>query len=605
MKRTLSVFITALTLVSFTLPLLIQHTVAAETNVIANASFETASGSAPQGWTQDYWGSNTPVFQYATTGFEGTKSGYVKISNFVDGDAKWSFDEVTVTPNTSYIFTDYYKSTATTYFIARYFDSANNESYLDYGQVSPASNWTKYTLTFKTPTNAVKMTMLHLLASNGELWTDSYSLMKNVVATPTPTVTKIPTATPTISKTPTPTATSTPTLTMTPTNTPTPTVPPTSNSTIPNGTLEKVSPSNSNLPDGWEKNKWGTNTTSFAYQTTGHTGNRSVKVTVSAYTNGDAKWSYAPQPVTPGGYYRFTDYYQSNISTEVAIWVIKKDGSEDYLPLHNAPVSTNWAKYTAAFAIPNDVVKASVMHFVATKGYLVTDDYSLVPETPRTFNRALLTMTFDDGWEENYLSVLPKVESYGFKTTHCYATQYIEGSGQESRVKAFVNKGHETCSHSVTHPDMSTLSASNLTYELQHSKQYLETLAGAGKVTNFAAPFGSYNDKAFTEAQKYYTSYRTTDAGFNSRDNFDYYNIRVQNILKTTTAAEVQAWIQQAQQSKTWLVLVYHVVTNTPDEYDTTPALFDSHLAAIKQSNIAVLTYRDALTELTPQINSY
>lgn len=581
MKRTIHIFISSLMFLGITVTAYLHNAEAAGTNLILNPSAETASGTAPANWSEDYWGSNTRVFQYAAGGYDGTKSLYVKLSNFVDGDAKWSHDLVSVTPNTSYVFSDYYKSTATTYFIARYLDASNNESYIDIGQTASAANWTKYNITFKTPATATKMTMLHLLASNGELWTDNYSLVPATVTTPTPTQT--PSATPTATKTPTPTPTQNP-----------------SSNLVPNNSFEQTSGS---LPAGWDKNTWGSNTATFAYLSTGHTGSRSTKVTVSNYKDGDAKWSFNPVSITPGGYYRFTDYYQSNISTEVAMWIVKQDGTEDYLPLHNAPVSNGvWAKYTAAFRVPNDAVKLSVMHFVAMNGFLITDDHSLTTETPRTFSRPLVSLTFDDGWEQNDKNALPKLEAYGFKSTQCFATKYIEGSGQEAKVKAFVSKGHETCSHSVTHPDMTTLSNSQLTYELQHSQQYLETLAGKGNITTFAAPFGSYNDKAFTYAQKYYNTYRTTDAGFNTRDNFDFYNVKVQNILNTTTAAEVQAWVKQAQQENTWLVLLYHVITTSPDQYDTTPALFDQQLKVIKDSGITVLTYKDALNEVKAQL---
>lgn len=60
-------------------------------------------------------------------------------------------------------------------------------------------------------------------------------------------------------------------------------------------------------PIGWQKDKWGENTTTFAYLNTGYTGSRSVKVTISKYTSGDAKWYFNPIPVSPNASYNFSD----------------------------------------------------------------------------------------------------------------------------------------------------------------------------------------------------------------------------------------------------------------------------------------------------------
>jgi peptidoglycan/xylan/chitin deacetylase (PgdA/CDA1 family) len=141
-----------------------------------------------------------------------------------------------------------------------------------------------------------------------------------------------------------------------------------------------------------------------------------------------------------------------------------------------------------------------------------------------------------------------------------------------------------------------------LTYELTHSKQYLESITGA-PVPNFASPYGDYNAVVNTEIKKYYRSHRTVDEGYNSKDNFNLYRIRVQNLLATTTLAEFQGWIDKAKADKTWLVLVYHRVTaGTPDEFDTKESDFTQQMNALVASGVTVKTYNTALDELTAQL---
>lgn len=149
---------------------------------------------------------------------------------------------------------------------------------------------------------------------------------------------------------------------------------------------------------------------------------------------------------------------------------------------------------------------------------------------------------------------------------------------------------------------MTQLNATTLDYELLHSKTYLEKLIGK-PVPNFATPYGDYNASVVNGIKKYYASHRSVDEGYNSKDNFNIYNLRVQNVLDTTTAAEVENWINTAKANKTWLILVYHRVANDPGPYDTTPTLFAQHLEKIKASGISVKTLQEALDIVKPQLN--
>jgi peptidoglycan/xylan/chitin deacetylase (PgdA/CDA1 family) len=241
--------------------------------------------------------------------------------------------------------------------------------------------------------------------------------------------------------------------------------------------------------------------------------------------------------------------------------------------------------------------------FVNGNGWLQTDDYSIADYHPNGFNRPLLTLTFDDGHEDNATNALPLLNQYGFKSTQCYATSFIEGQSQAviNGVMAFYNSGHEICSHTVTHPMLTTKVGADLDYELRHSKEYLEQLIGQ-PVLNFASPYGDHNAAVNDVIDNYYQSHRTVDEGFNSKDNFDIYRLRVQNILDTTTAAQVKAWVEQAQADKTWLILVYHRVATNPGPYDSYITDFTAQLEVIKQSGITVQTYQDALTEVRAQL---
>jgi peptidoglycan/xylan/chitin deacetylase (PgdA/CDA1 family) len=527
-------------------------------NLIANGSMETANGNMPAGWSSNNWGTNTTQFTYNTTGRTDSRSVTTTVSAYTDGDAKWYANPTDVVAGKTYIYRHYFKSTAQTSAFAAYVDAAGNWSYVELGNIAASADWKLYETNITVPAGAVKATIFHVLNRTGSLTIDDAVMM--VYA-------------------------------------------PSSSAIIPNGSLETANGSN---PAGWNKSNWGSNTPSYEYVNEGHTGNKSIKLTVSNYTDGDAKWYFEPiDTLTPGQQYRFTTWFKGTAVPHAVALYLDANGNEQYvgLPSPQTVSATTWTKYSDTFTVPDNAVGVSVFMYVASNGWLQTDDYSIDAYHPNGFNRPLLTLTFDDGWEDNVNNALPLLNQYGFKTTQCYATTFMEGQSQTvlQSARAFYNTGHEICSHTVTHPMLTTLNNTNLNYELQHSQQYLQGLFGV-PVTNFASPYGDYNANVNDAIDNLYRSHRTVDEGFNSKDNFDIYRLRVQNVLDTTTAAQVQHWVEQAQTDNTWLVLVYHRVANDPGPYDSYISDFAAQLEVIKNSGITVLTTNDALNEVTAQL---
>jgi len=530
-------------------------------NYILNNSFETANGTTPASWYKNNWGTNTSAFSYENTGRTGTKSAKVTVSAYTSGDAKWYAEPSAITASKSYLYRDYYKSTVATRVVVAFIDAAGNYTYQELAAApAAATDWIQYSATFTAPATAVKASVYHLIDKVGSLTIDDTNLY---VALPTST-----------------------------------------DPVVPNASLETANGAN---PANWQKGSWGTNTPTYSYANDGHTGTKSTKITMSNYVDGDAKWFFDPiTSMQPGQQYRFTTWYKTNVTPHAVAMFIMADGSEQYfgMPITQPSGSTTaWQKYSDTFSVPAGAVSGSVFLYISQNGWLQTDDYSLSTYHPNGFSRPLLTMTFDDGHEENATNALPLLNQRGLKSTQCFATSFIEGQSQQVKngVLAFKNSGHEICSHTVTHPFLTTVNPATLTYEMQHSKQYLESLVGQ-PVTNFASPYGDYNAAVVTEAKKFYRSHRSVDEGYNSKDNFNAYNIRVQNILDTTTAAQVTDWIAHAKADKTWLVLVYHRIANDPGPYDSNISVFTQHLNAIVSSGITVKTTNEALNEVSTQL---
>ena len=659
MKRLFSIFAVVLLVVALWVP--VARARAATTNLVPNASLETAKStnvSEPQSWNTDAYGTNTSTFSYSTDAHTGLKSVRVDTSAYTNGDAKWFFDPIAVTPNTKYSFSDWYKSNIYTDALVQFRDTSGNYSYRWVAGGNTSSAWKQMSGTFTTPANVTSVTILHLVAEKGWLQVDDMSVSVYQNSAPVVSVTS-PSANSTVTGAINVTAIATdagsiagvsfavdgsviaPEDTVAPYSVPlntagiangthkvtatarnadgiitvssavTFTVANTGpivdgSNIVPNASLESAS---SGKPQNWATNVSKTNNAVFTYLNSGHTGARSTQIKITNYTNGDAFWSYPSQPVEGGQLYEFSDWYKSNVETNVYAEVQMQDGSTQWLNIGLAAVaSPGWYKFYSQFRTPAGAKSIMVYHSLAAAGTLTTDDYQLNAFKPTSFNRPIVSLTFDDGIRSVYTNGKPVLDKYGFKST-----QYLlSGTTNDpyymdkTMMQSFANSGHEIGSHTVTHPHLTTLTAAARNTELRKSQTDLLTFAGA-KPMNFASPYGEVNSATKTAIQKYYRSQRGVKTGYNSKGNFDIYDIKVQDIVSTTTPEEVAEWVNEAMATKTWLVLVYHATDtdtiNIPDAFwNTTPTQLDDQFRVIKNSGITVETVDQALNELTPQL---
>jgi len=150
------------------------------------------------------------------------------------------------------------------------------------------------------------------------------------------------------------------------------------NNLIPNPSVETA---NGTKPLNWNTGKWGTNSATFTYPTIGLDGARAVKVSMTAYTSGYAKWFFDDVIIDPGTTYTFSEYYKSNVTTSVSIRWKKKNGSYSYQYLGSPSASNNWSQKTFSFTAPTDVSSMTVFHVISKVGSLDIDSVQLTRMT--------------------------------------------------------------------------------------------------------------------------------------------------------------------------------------------------------------------------------
>ncbi len=131
----------------------------------------------PLGWAIGTWGTNTGSALYPAEAQEGTRGASVSITDYVDGDWKWYFNDVPVTAGTEYQFSDYYKGSPSS-IVIRYNNPTGTGGYI-YEQIAtlPASEaWNAFVGTLTPPVGTISLTIFHLLQSVGSLTVDNFDL---------------------------------------------------------------------------------------------------------------------------------------------------------------------------------------------------------------------------------------------------------------------------------------------------------------------------------------------------------------------------------------------------------------------------------------------
>jgi hypothetical protein len=145
-------------------------------------------------------------------------------------------------------------------------------------------------------------------------------------------------------------------------------------SIIPNYSLEQAQP-NEKGPEGWKQGSWGENNAAFGYLDQGYRSNRALRVELTNYKTGDAKWYFDEIPVIGGQMYYFENYYKSNTNTEVIAAMKKSDDKMEYVSLGKTAPSDSWRKFSTDVKIPEGVKSVSIYHLINQAGTLSTDSY--------------------------------------------------------------------------------------------------------------------------------------------------------------------------------------------------------------------------------------
>ncbi len=152
-------------------------------------------------------------------------------------------------------------------------------------------------------------------------------------------------------------------------------------------------------------------------------------------------------------------------------------------------------------------------------------------------------ITFDDGFEDNYLNAFPILQSYNLPAMIYLATGFIGKSNlwmttqafsehkmlSWSQIKEMTKFNIHFGSHTVTHPNLTELSDKFVRDELIQSKNTIEDQLGSN-CKHFAYPYGLFTEKTCALVkQSGFKTACSTRSGFNNseRDPFILHRIEI------------------------------------------------------------------------------
>lgn len=169
-----------------------------------------------------------------------------------------------------------------------------------------------------------------------------------------------------------------------------------------------------------------------------------------------------------------------------------------------------------------------------------------------------LLLTFDDAYADIYPWLLSMQHHYQATGVVFVITRYI-GRRNEWNLKSpyfadhltweqldsLFQAGYEIGSHTASHPNLIKLSSAELEYQLDKSKQLLESHFQA-PVFSLAYPYGVYNETVKAYAAKYYTlAFSTQTKSLTMNWLSDLYSVRRIMVTRESTLAGLRALIDE------------------------------------------------------------
>ena len=286
--------------------------------------------------------------------------------------------------------------------------------------------------------------------------------------------------------------------------------------------------------------------------------------------------------------------------------VVGKDGKHSFLFWLIIPVVMIWLSIGYITGFVRDKPIWSRGENVLGETTAVVPYFQQHGSFTENLDQAFITFWFDDAWLSQYLEAYPTLKSNNFPGVIAVFVNGIETSNYMNwaQLRILQKDGWEITDHSLAHDcSMQSWNKEKVFNEYRTSKFILWKNDLSADI--FVTPCGVDSEIMREEAEKTFMGYRTVDPGLNNPKNVNVYNFKVKNVDDKTTASEMRSWVDQAKESKSWLIFVFHKVGEKNaepggDEFNTSKENFQNIVDYVKASNVKVVIPRQIMTSQKP-----
>ena len=211
--------------------------------------------------------------------------------------------------------------------------------------------------------------------------------------------------------------------------------------------------------------------------------------------------------------------------------------------------------------------------------------------------RAAYTIAFDDVRPSHYLISAPELYQRKMVGTFNLNTANVS---DWNRWRTVAKQGHELASHTVHHVKLTALNDNSIRWELQKSKQMIETMVPEnGPVLSFTNPYGMGDERVKSIVKQYYLSERD-NWGINdsSMTPEQLYDVKGVGAYPPFDEAKLKEKLELTLKKRAWILVYFHTVTTNPDTTDICQCPLDFFIAHLnfvqsKRDSFWIATQRD------------
>jgi peptidoglycan/xylan/chitin deacetylase (PgdA/CDA1 family) len=187
----------------------------------------------------------------------------------------------------------------------------------------------------------------------------------------------------------------------------------------------------------------------------------------------------------------------------------------------STPNAELWVSPSTFAAQMRGLARAGYHGITLQRAYDAWHRHAELPSKP-------IVVSFDDGYYGQYRNARPTLHRLGWPGVLNLKLGNLADMGGARNIKRMMAEGWEIDDHTITHPDLTTVSDQQLTYEIATSRKRFRRLFGS-PANFFCYPAGRFDARVVAEVRRAgYLGATTTQFGYaRPRDRFTLARVRV------------------------------------------------------------------------------